>query len=73
MANLLKEVDAFAIENEIPSISENIAQACVILMSEAEGKVALSSDAREWMNRVVSGKMFPAEYSTRDGLSLPLC
>ena len=42
VANLLREIESFAVDNKLTGLSENLALACVALISDTEDKATIS-------------------------------
>ncbi len=60
VANLLREIEAFAAVNKVTSLSESLTIACVALLSDTEGKAEISADARIWLHEVATRQLAPS-------------
>lgn len=54
VVNLLRETEAFATKNKITRLSESIVAACTALILDTEERADISSDARQWLEGIIS-------------------
>ena len=73
VANLLREIEAFATERKLTGLSENLALACAALISDTEDKADISPEARHWLEGVAARQIVSAESSGEDSVNVPHC
>lgn len=73
VANLLREIESFAVDNKLTGLSENLALACQALTIDTEDKAAISPDARRWLEKVGARKVVPDAPSYRIVTAFPRC
>ncbi len=73
VANLLREIESFAVDNKLTGLSENLALACVALISDTEDKATISPDARQWLEKVGARKVVPDAPFLGTVVAFPRC
>lgn len=71
--NLLRETDAFASDNNLSDLSQNLALACAALISDTKDKVEISPDARQWLQGVVHRQIALSGRSEENTVNLLHC
>lgn len=57
VADLLREIENFAVDNKLAGLSENLALACDALIKDTEDKASLHPDARQWLEKIGARKV----------------
>lgn len=73
VANLLKEIEKFATDQKLSGLSENLALACDALISDTEEKATISSDARQWLEKVRARTVVPGRIDAGTVVALRRC
>ena len=53
VANLLRDADAFATQNNQHNLTNSVVLACAALLSDIEQRAQVSSEARLWLDSVM--------------------
>jgi hypothetical protein len=73
VADLLREIEDFAVDTELTGLSENLALACAALISDTEEKATIRPDARQWLEKVGARTVVPGRIDAGKVVALRRC
>lgn len=59
VADLLREIEDFAVDKKLTGLSKNLSLACAALISDTEERASLHPDAQQWLEKVGARLVVP--------------